>query len=147
MGSPSLRNRARISARVTLDSSENLEEQCEQPQRLLSWRSASPGALRHQSGRSAPHIELAMNAEAGSLPSPDTSNAQEASGPCILRRPDTKEIHVRVPIPNYQYLDQLAIRYGIRSLSGAVNFLIEFHRQSQASPNLGPTSIPAKQAE
>jgi hypothetical protein len=88
-----------------------------------------------------------MNEQTGSLSLSDTSNTKDVAGPCMLRRPDTKEIHVRVPIPNYQYLDQLAIRYGIRSLSGAINFLIEFHRQSQTSPNLGPASDAAKQAE
>jgi hypothetical protein len=46
-----------------------------------------------------------------------------------------------------EYLDQLAIRYGIRSWSGAINFLIESHRQSQTSPNLGPANAAAKQAE
>ena len=88
-----------------------------------------------------------MNEETASWSPSDTSNTSDTVGPSILRRPDTKEIHVRVPIPNYQYLDQLAIRYGIRSLSGAVNFLIEFHRQSQTSPNLGPAPAPVKQAE
>jgi hypothetical protein len=89
-----------------------------------------------------------MNAQTGSLsPLSDGSNNQEGDASCIQRRPETKEIHVRVPIPNYQYLDQLAIRYGIRSLSGAINFLIEFHRQSQSSPNLGRATTMAKQAE
>jgi len=88
-----------------------------------------------------------MNEETASLSSSDTSNTPDAVGRCILRRPDTKEIHVRVPILNYQYLDQLAIRYGIRSLSGAINFLIEFHRQSQTAPNLGPAPSSAKHTE
>ncbi len=87
-----------------------------------------------------------MGAESGFVPSPDTPNV-EAAGPATLRRPETKEVHVRVSIPNYQYLDQLAIRYGVRSLSGVVNFLIEFHRQSQISPTLGPAPSATKQAE
>jgi hypothetical protein len=88
-----------------------------------------------------------MNAQTGPLPASDTSNNQEAAAPCIVRKPETKEIHVRVPIVNYQYLDQLAIRYGIRSLSGAINFLIEFHRQSQTAPNLGRAPSSAKHTE
>jgi hypothetical protein len=89
-----------------------------------------------------------MNAQTGSLSSPpDELNTTGSAAPSIQRRPETKEIHVRVPIPNYQYLDQLAIRYGIRSLSGAINFLIEFHRQSQSSPNLGRATTITKQAE
>ena len=81
------------------------------------------------------------------MPSSDVSNIEVSNGPAAARRPDTKEVHIRVPIPNYQYLDQLAIRYGIRSLSGAVNLLIEFHRQSQNSPTLGPVSPLTKQPE
>jgi hypothetical protein len=89
-----------------------------------------------------------MNVQTGSLsPLPDESNNQEPAASCVQHRPETKEIHIRVSIPNYQYLDQLAIRYGIRSLSGAINFLIESHRQSQTSPNLGPTTAATKQAE
>jgi hypothetical protein len=88
-----------------------------------------------------------MNAQTGPLPPSDPSSTQEAAAPCIVRRPEAKEIHVRVPIVNYQYLDQLAIRYGIRSLSGAINFLIEFHRQSQTAPNLGPAPSSAKHTE
>ena len=63
------------------------------------------------------------------------------------RRSETKELHVRVAIPNYQYLDELANRYGMRSLSAAINFLIESHRQCQSTPTLGRASSAAKQAE
>jgi hypothetical protein len=87
-----------------------------------------------------------MSAESGSVSSSDAPNI-EPEVPATPRRPGTKEVHVRVSIPNYQYIDQLAIRYGIRSLSGVVNFLIGFHRQSQASPTLGPTPSATKQAE
>jgi len=89
-----------------------------------------------------------MNVQTGCLPPlPDKSNNQEPAASCVQRRPETKEVHIRVSIPNYQYLDQLAIRYGIRSLSGAINFLIESHRQSQTTPNLGPANAATKQAE
>jgi hypothetical protein len=98
-------------------------------------------------GRGAPNIEPPMGAEDGSMTSSDTRNVEEVPDTATPRRPDTKEVHVRVSIPHYQYLDQLAIRYGMRSLSGAVNFLIEFHRQSQTSPTLGPTPSTTKQAE
>lgn len=77
----------------------------------------------------------------------NTSDTEKPATLATARRPNTKEVHIRVPIPNYQYLDQLAIRYGIRSLSGAVNFLIEFHRQSQTPPTLGRALEAAKQAE
>lgn len=87
-----------------------------------------------------------MSAESGSVSSSDAPNIEPAV-PATLRRPDTKEIHVRVSIPNYQYLDQLAIRYGVRSLSVVVNFLIESHRQSQTPPTLGPVSARTKRAE
>lgn len=79
--------------------------------------------------------------------SSDIANSEEISHPVAHRRANTKEVHARVPIPNYQYLDQLAIRYGMRSLSGAVNFLIEFHRESQTPPTLGPASRATKQLE
>jgi len=89
-----------------------------------------------------------MNVQTRCLsPLPDKSTNQELAASCVQPRPETKEIHVRVSIPNYQYLDQLAIRYGIRTLSGSINFLIESHRQSQTSPNLGPANTAAKQAE
>jgi hypothetical protein len=88
-----------------------------------------------------------MNRESGSVTSSDAPDAEIPSGAAAQRRPDTKEVHIRVSIPNYQYLDQLAIRYGIRSLSAAVNFLIEFHRQAQNSPTLGPATPATKQPE
>jgi hypothetical protein len=89
-----------------------------------------------------------MNVQTRCLPPlSDKSNNLEPAAACVQRRPETKEVHIRVSIPNYQYLDQLAIRYGIRSLSGAINFLIESHRQAQTSPNLGPAHAAAKQAE
>ena len=88
-----------------------------------------------------------MGTESGSMPPSNAPNVEELAGPATLRRPDTKEVHVRVSIPNYQYLDQLAIRYGMRSLSSAVNFLIEFHRQSQIPPTVGPLPATTKQAE
>lgn len=88
-----------------------------------------------------------MGAESNFTSPSDTPNIEELATPTTARRPDTKEVHVRVSIPNYQYLDQLAIRYGIRSLSGAVNFLIEFHRQSQTPPTLGPQPTTTKQGE
>jgi hypothetical protein len=88
-----------------------------------------------------------MSAESKSTSPSDTSSIEELATPTAARRPDTKEVHIRVPIVNYQYLDQLAIRYGIRSLSGAVNFLIEFHRQSQTPPTLGPHPTTTKQGE
>jgi hypothetical protein len=69
-----------------------------------------------------------MNRESGSVTSSEAPDVEIPSRAAAQRRPDTKEVHIRVSIPNYQYLDQLAIRYGIRSLSAAVNFLIEFHR-------------------
>ncbi len=86
---------------------------------------------------------------------PDNNDEQPLNPPdsnedlrdLVHRRTHTKEIHVRVPIPNYRYLDQLAIRYGIRSLSGAVNFLIEYHRQSQTPPTLGHPLPETKQSE
>ena len=81
------------------------------------------------------------------MPSSDVPDIEMTCGPASQRRPDTKEVHIRVSIPNYQYLDQLAIRYGIRSLSAAVNFLIEFNRQSQNSPTVGPASPATKQPE
>ncbi len=87
-----------------------------------------------------------MGTESGSMPPSDTPNVDELAGPATPRRPDTKEVHVRVSIPNYQYLDQVAIRYGIRSLSGVVNFLIESHRQSQTPPTLGPVPAGTKRA-
>lgn len=67
--------------------------------------------------------------------------------PNHARRSDTKEVHVRVSIPNYQYLDQLASRYGMRSLSAAVNFLIESHRECQDAPTLGRALAVEKQDE
>jgi hypothetical protein len=63
------------------------------------------------------------------------------------RRAETKELHVRVSIPNYQYLDELANRYGMRSLSAAVNFLIESHRECHDAPTLGHRAFVAKQDE
>ncbi len=82
------------------------------------------------------------------MPPSETPNLEELADPTSPpRRPDTKEVHVRVSIPNYQYLDQLAIQYGIRSLSGAVNFLIESHRQSQTPPTLGRVGVSTKLAE
>jgi hypothetical protein len=88
-----------------------------------------------------------MNRESGSMSSSDAPDFELASSPAAQRRPDTKEVHIRVSIPNYQYLDQLAIRYGIRSLSAAVNFLIESHRQAQNAPTLGPAAPTTKQPE
>lgn len=88
-----------------------------------------------------------MNRESGSVPSSDALDLEVTSIGAPQRRPDTKEVHIRVSIPNYQYLDQLAIRYGIRSLSAAVNFLIEFHRQSQNSPTVGHAAPAMKQPE
>lgn len=88
-----------------------------------------------------------MNRESQSVPSSDAPDFEIASTAAAHRRPETKEVHIRVSIPNYQYLDQLAIRYGIRSLSGAVNFLIEFHRQAQNAPTLGPAAPATKQPE
>ncbi len=55
-----------------------------------------------------------------------------ADRPSATRRADTKELHIRVPIQNYQYLDRLACRYGMRSLASAVNFLIEYHRRTES---------------
>lgn len=63
------------------------------------------------------------------------------------RRTETKELHVRVSISNYQYLDELANRYGMRSLSAAVNFLIESHRECHHAPSLGRPVPAAKQDE
>ncbi len=88
-----------------------------------------------------------MSQESGSVPSTSVPDTEVPPGSAVPRRLETKEVHIRVPIPNYQYLDRLAIRYGIRSLSAAVNFLIEFHRQAQDSPTLGPPSPHAKQAK
>ncbi len=88
-----------------------------------------------------------MNRESGSVPSSDAPDLEVTSTAAAQRRPDTKEVHVRVSISNYQYLDQLAIRYGIRSLSAAVNFLIQFHRQSQNAPTVGLASPTTKQPE
>jgi hypothetical protein len=88
-----------------------------------------------------------MNRESGSATSSDAPDVEIPSRAAAQRRPDTKEVHIRVSIPNYQYLDQLAIRYGIRSLSAAVNFLIEFHRQAQNAPTLGPAAPATKQPE
>jgi hypothetical protein len=88
-----------------------------------------------------------MNGESGSVPSSDAPDLEVTSTAAAQRRPDTKEVHIRVSISNYQYLNQLAIRYGIRSLSAAVNFLIESHRQSQNSPTLGPAAPATKQPE
>lgn len=81
------------------------------------------------------------------MTSSDTPDIEITSAAVAQRRPDTKEVHIRVSISNYQYLDQLAIRYGIRSLSAAVNFLIEFHRQAQNAPTLGPAAPATKQPE
>jgi hypothetical protein len=88
-----------------------------------------------------------MNRENESLPTSDAPDLEVTSTAAAQRRPDTKEVHIRVSISNYQYLDQLAIRYGIRSLSAAVNFLIESHRQSQLVPTLGPATPATKQPE
>lgn len=77
----------------------------------------------------------------------ETTEALPTSGGVLARRPDTKEVHVRVPIPNYQYLDQLARRYGMRSLSAVVNFLIEYHREYRDAPTLGREMPPLKQPE
>lgn len=77
----------------------------------------------------------------------ETTEALPTSGTDCARRPDTKEVHVRVPIPNYQYLDQLARRYGMRSLSAVVNFLIEHHREYRDAPTLGRALPPTKQPE
>jgi hypothetical protein len=88
-----------------------------------------------------------MNRESGSVTSSEAPDVEIRSRAAAQRRPDTKEVHIRVSIPNYQYLDQLAIRYGIRSLSAAVNFLIEFHRQAQNAPTLGPAAPATKQPE
>jgi hypothetical protein len=73
--------------------------------------------------------------------------APKPDPPNHSRHSDTKELHVRVSIPNYQYLDQIANRYGMRSLSSAVNFLIEFHRECQVTPTLGRALSAAKQDE
>lgn len=73
------------------------------------------------------------------------AEALQPSGDNCARRPDTKEVHVRIPIPNYQYLDQLARRYGMRSLSAVVNFLIEHHREYRDTPTLGRALPPLKQ--
>lgn len=86
---------------------------------------------------------MSTNPKSAVEPSPET----EPSGANCARRPDTKEVHVRVPIPNYQYLDELARRYGMRSLSAVVNFLIEYHRGCRDTPTLGRTLPPAKQPE
>ena len=88
-----------------------------------------------------------MNSEPELLTVANMAEADRPATQATERRLDTKEIHVRVSIPNYQYLDQVATQYGMRTLSAAVNFLIEFHRQSQSSPTLGRAQGAAKQAE
>lgn len=106
---------------------------------------ASPGraALSVEAQRAS--LRANVREESRYMPSSEMPIVEPAV-PATRRRPETKEVHIRVSIPNYQYLDQVAIRYGIRSLSGAVNFLIEFHRQSQTPPILGPLPTPTKQA-
>lgn len=71
----------------------------------------------------------------------------ESAAPTHSRRSETKELHVRVSIGSYQYLDELANRYGMRSLSAAVNFLIESHRECNGAPTLGRPAFAAKQDE
>ena len=77
----------------------------------------------------------------------ETAEAVPASGANSARRTDTKEVHVRIPNPNYQYLDHLANRFGMRSLSAVVNFLIEYHRTNHDTPTLGRAPSPVKQRE
>lgn len=82
-------------------------------------------------------------AEARALrPRQQHPNGDQAGGaPSKTRRSQTKELHVRVPIQNYQYLDQLACRYGMRSLASAVNFLIEYHRRKDSEAGKNGTPI------
>lgn len=90
---------------------------------------------------------LSTDAKSAAEQPSETREALPTSGAGRARRPDTKEVHVRVPIPNYQYLDQLARRYGMRSLSAVVNFLIEHHREYRDPPTLGRPLPPLKQPE
>ena len=90
---------------------------------------------------------LSTDAKSAAEQPSETTEALPTSGAVRARRPDTKEVHVRVPIPNYQYLDQLARRYGMRSLSAVVNFLIEYHREYRDAPTLGRALPPVKQPE
>lgn len=101
-------------------------------------------AGRNRSGRANP---LSANPKSEVDHASATTEPVQPSADDCARRPDTKEVHVRVPIPNYQYLDQLARRYGMRSLSAVVNFLIEYHREYRDAPTLGRALPPVKQPE
>jgi hypothetical protein len=86
--------------------------------------------------------EQDISEQIGAQATPESASPINSS-----RRTGTKELHVRVSIPNYQYLDELANRYGMRSLSAAVNFLIESQRECHRAPSLGRSVPAAKQDE
>lgn len=90
---------------------------------------------------------MSTNPESAIEPASETEAAVSPSGNDRARRADTKEVHVRISIPNYQYLDNLANRFGMRSLSAVVNFLIECHRTDHETPTLGRAPSAVKQRE
>jgi hypothetical protein len=53
--------------------------------------------------------------------------------------PDTRDVHVRIPIHSYQYLNELAVRYGMRSLGSAICFLVESHREAASTRQRNPS--------
>ncbi len=98
--------------------------------------------MRESSQRPSKHPENPLiqaedkTNKSGDAPAPwPTSLAPKAVDLNARRKSQrTRDVHIRIPIHSYQYLNQLALRYGMRSLGSAVSFLIETHREQGTEP-------------